>query len=250
MRYLAQRLLFFPGLLILAHLSCGTSALHAQRGPQLEITVLAAEDGRSLAGAQVLVDGADAGVTTNERGLLVVPGVRSGTWTVEVRLLGFLPWSRSIEVGGGGVTVVAVELEVDPIGLDPVEVEARPSVLKSRGFYDRRKGGVGSFFTREDIEKIGPRYLSDLLRRAGGIQVGSDSRGMPPARIRGQQTIVGSCPIQFFVDGVPTFAYNIDEMRPGDVEGMELYRGAASIPAEFKRGTASCGVIVLWTKVY
>jgi TonB-dependent starch-binding outer membrane protein SusC len=222
--------------------------LRAQGSASLEIAVLTEMEGLPVAGAQVLVEGVDAGRATDRRGLLLLRGLPAGTWLVEVRFIGYLPWQRHIALEAGVAEGLLVHLEADPVALAPLEVHAR-STLLSRGFYDRKRSGVGTFLTRDDLDHIRPRVLSDVLRRVGGIHVGSDSRGMPPARIRGQQTMAGGCPIQYFVDGVLTYALNIDEVRPGDVEGIEIYRGAASIPIMFRRGSASCGVIVLWTRI-
>lgn len=59
---------------------------------------------------------------------------------------------------------------------------------------------------------------------------------------------MGRCPIQYYVDGTFVALFNIDEILPGDVEGMEIYRGAATIPAEYNKGTAICGLILIWTR--
>jgi TonB-dependent starch-binding outer membrane protein SusC len=222
--------------------------LRAQGSASLEIAVLTVAEGLPVSGAQVLVEGVDAGRATDPRGFLRLRDLPAGTWLVEVRFIGYVPWQRHVTLEAGQAGGLLVHLEADPVVLEALEVHAR-STLLSRGFYDRKRSGVGTFLTRDDLDAMRPRVLSDVLRRVGGIHVGSDSRGMPPARIRGQQTIAGACPIQYFVDGVLTYAMNIDEVRPGDVEGIEIYRGAASIPIMFRRGSASCGVIVLWTRV-
>jgi hypothetical protein len=45
--------------------------------------------------------------------------------------------------------------------------------------------------------------------------------------------------------------YSIDDMPPGDVEGVELYAGAAGLPPEFNRmrGTTICGTVAIWTRI-
>ncbi|MCU0626706.1 MAG: hypothetical protein MUF21_09530, partial [Gemmatimonadaceae bacterium] len=48
----------------------------------------------------------------------------------------------------------------------------------------------------------------------------------------------------YFIDGFPTGADLLD-MPIGDVGGVELYRGASEVPAEFLRDGASCGVIAI-----
>ena len=41
----------------------------------------------------------------------------------------------------------------------------------------------------------------------------------------------------------------VDEIRAQDIHGIEIYRGAATVPAQFaKSGLTQCGAIVVWTK--
>ena len=39
-----------------------------------------------------------------------------------------------------------------------------------------------------------------------------------------------------------------DYVLPIEIAGIEVYRGAASLPAEFSGSDARCGAIVIWTK--
>ena len=50
------------------------------------------------------------------------------------------------------------------------------------------------------------------------------------------------------MDGTLTGNMLMDEVRPEDVEGLEIYRGAASLPPEFNKGSAMCGAVVIWTR--
>ncbi len=94
-----------------------------------------------------------------------------------------------------------------------------------------------------------PRFMSDVLRRVAGVSLQSTALGgTSRASMRGTK-VLGSCPIQYYIDGVPAIGFNIDDMPARDVEGMEIYRGASEVPPEFNRYTALCGVIVIWTRV-
>ena len=222
--------------------------LDAQQRAILQVTVRAAHDSSFLAGAQVSLKGLDIGGVTNERGALRLYGA-TGPATVEVVMIGYETWSRAVIMTDGAVTSLFVEMAIDPVRLRAMQVNVVDPNLQKRGFYERqRHNHAGTFLTAVQLEAMQPRLLTDVLRRYG-VQVGRDSRGSSPTRIRGQQRISGACPIQYYIDGVPTISYNADDMRPPDVSGLEIYRGAASIPAEFNRGTAVCGVIVIWTKV-
>lgn len=211
----------------------------------IEITVQSAEDLRPLAGARVIVEGIGIHGITDEDGYLRIPNLPPGTRRVEVRYLGFQTTAEYLSFEPGRPTRVQYRLPVDPIKLTGVNVEIQADILESRGFYDRQRGGQGTFLTRNDINRSRPRFMSDVLRRLAGIQVGSSSI-RPGATIRGPGR---SCPIQYFLDGALTAHFNIDEVLPNDVEGLEIYRGASTVPPAFKKGTAICGVILIWTRV-
>lgn len=216
----------------------------------LEITVHAADGDRPLSGARVWVEGIGMRRVTDRDGFVRIESLPPGQRRVQVEYLGFAPLDEIVAFEPGRPTRIVARLNVQAIALAGVRVRARPSVLLSRGFFDRRRFGNGTFFTREDIEAMRPRYLSDVLRRVGGISVGTAAFGArPPAQIRGPSSIVRSCPIQFYIDGTLTAGFNIDDVTPGDVEGIEIYKGAATIPAVFNKGTAMCGVIVIWTRI-
>jgi hypothetical protein len=64
----------------------------------------------------------------------------------------------------------------------------------------------------------------------------------------------GPCPVQIWVDGMLTTraaGENVpldDLASPGILEGIEIYRGLATIPPEFVSPGARCGVIAIWTR--
>ena len=55
------------------------------------------------------------------------------------------------------------------------------------------------------------------------------------------------CHPTWYIDGVEVHSF--EESTPIiDIYGIEVYRGAGEIPAEFSGSNAMCGVIVVWTK--
>ena len=71
-----------------------------------------------------------------------------------------------------------------------------------------------------------------------------------------------NCATQIFVDGFlvnrrmvqPNGTQGPEDIRiddvvsPASVEGIEVYRGLSTVPAEFLNPDAACGVIAIWTK--
>lgn len=121
---------------------------------------------------------------------------------------------------------------------------ASSSFLEAIGFYSRRERGFGYFIDRKRIDARDPARLADVLRMVPGVR-------LDPAtgRVRMRRGSAGSrCPVQFYLDGVPAYRLHPDEVAVQDVAGVEVYRGPSEIPIAFLRGTASCGVIAIWTR--
>ena len=115
-----------------------------------------------------------------------------------------------------------------------------------------RDGSVGGvFITRADIEKRQAHRLSEVLATVPGVQIlrsrGAGQDGIRMARAAGGR----DCPVTIWVDGQRVPGLNVDDIGPSEVEAVEIYKGAASLPAEYNvnRGTPACGTIAIWTRV-
>jgi hypothetical protein len=186
---------------------------------------------------------------TDAAGRARLRGVGAGSTTIVVQLLGYSTERATMILPLAGAAAASFVLDPQPVRLAALDVRApAPHLpLAGTGFYSRRKAGIGTFLTREDIESARPRSLSDFIRRrVSGVELTSGIAGTAHASMRGN--IARDCPIQFYLDGVQTLALEVDDVKPYDVEGLEIYRGAASVPVAFNRGTAACGAIVVWTK--
>ena len=152
--------------------------------------------------------------------------------------------------------------------LNPVVV--RDTALRT-GFQRRAARGTGgSFISAADIAKRKPTRTSDLLRSYSGFRIYDSSGVTQLISMRGTRTtpdahrsaIPGDtmpapnaarrCVLRIALDGhlVPT-EFSVDDVRPEDVMGIEIYNGAATMPAEFAsvQHDAPCGLIMIWTKV-
>lgn len=180
---------------------------------------------------------------TNERGLFVFPAVRPGMYTIEISRIGYETLRDSLEVEADAELRMLVQMSVSAVELEPITVTAWVRTGEMGGFHDRRRAGLGTYITREDIEARNPLYVSDLLRATPGVRVVPlASRGGGDVRLR------GGCRPDVFVDGVLTAGgLAIDDfLGVEDVEAIEVYRGPET-PAQFKAG--SCGAVVVWTRV-
>jgi outer membrane receptor for monomeric catechols len=116
------------------------------------------------------------------------------------------------------------------------------------GFEARRREGIGYFVTREQIQKRDPRLLSDMLRMIPGTILTAGETGRMTLRFTRSAR---NCPPQFYVDGIQATGFSIDDMAPGDVEGVEIFAGVTGVPPEYNRtrSTSNCGTVLIWTRI-
>ena len=156
--------------------------------------------------------------------------------------------------------------------------------VRLAGFDRRRllKQGSVTFFLGEDIVKRGTIRLTDALRRAHGVSIvdsdngdklvassrtqlpsggGFITRGVGKRQLSnhsaggpGDASGTGGlapCVMPVAVDGhLKEKSFTVDEISVTDVHGIEVYPGAASLPAEFGsiKPDGWCGLVMIWTR--
>lgn len=220
--------------------------------------VRAAEDGEPLPGALVVIREREVGTETNEGGRFAFRRFAAGRYTVEVRYLGRRSKTVEAVVRPGRITHLELELETEVVELPGLEVAVEHSYRgKMAGFWERRRRGVGSFVTREEIERAPGNQFHQAFRGLAGLRVVPCGPGSSTGCYRlvsSRQTAgFGGClEPKVYVDGarIPLQDYplGINEMRPEQVEAAEVYTGPSQIPARFGGSDAACGVIVIWTR--
>jgi hypothetical protein len=188
-------------------------------------------------------------VRTDSVGKFVL-AVPSGPVDLSFRRLSFEPVSLMLMLPADDTTEVEVKLTVVAQRLSAVIVHAPPGKLRVlTEFENRRKAGIGHFVTRTQIEQRHPVLLSDMLRMMPGMILTSAETGRTTLRF--SRTARNNCPPMFYVDGIQVTGFSIDDMPPGDVEGVELYAGTAGLPPEFNkmRSTSNCGSVLIWTRI-
>ena len=208
--------------------------------------------GIPIPGVEVVLLQIKGAVYSDSLGVFRFVNIPAGKRELHFRRLGFAPKSVDTEIAEGKTVAVAIILEASATAIEGMTVEEltrRRQMLSD--FYDRSASGFGHFVTRQQIEKRNPMNLSDMMRMIPGAR-------LTPVRGGGQATLRFSraqgprdCPPQYWVDGVKTWNLNIDDIVPQDVEGIEVYSGASTVPPQFntKEGTTVCGVILIWTRV-
>lgn len=195
--------------------------------------------------ALIFVDSVRHDVAVSSQGRFVITNLRPGKHRMEIRAIGYRPSILDVTLVDGQVLERQFAMVFTGDRLPELAVEARNSKLLRRfgDFERRRQSGMGSFITRDEIRSRGYMRMSDAVRSIKGVRVDC---GAVECLIRMVRSTAGCFPT-YYVDG--RVAGSFAESTPiSDVQGIEVYRGAAELPGEFAGDRGMCGVIVIWTR--
>jgi len=215
----------------------------------LEATIRDTAQKLPVVGAQVIVNDRVIG-TTDTAGAFTRTGIPIdwGVNMILVRRVGYGPlfgtfWAEDVttqQTLAGVMDQQAVDLPAIVVEGDRITFEYG----RMRDFWRRRERGLGRFFTRTEIERRHPLYVSDMLRMVPGLWVIKEGMTTRVVSTRG----AGRCAPTIWVDGLRLMDPDLDAwVHPADVEAIEVYRGLGETPAEFS-GMNACGAIVVWTR--
>ncbi len=162
---LPQRAILVSALLALP------TALGAQASGALSGHVRDAATGRGIANAIVTVENGRRGATTDTSGAFRLREIRSGTYHVDVRSIGYRPFSRdSVSVLAGQTTVLDVVLQADAVQLAPVVIASKDPVL------DPMATATEQTITAADLRQLPVSSLEEAVALSAGA-VGESYRG-------------------------------------------------------------------------
>lgn len=248
-------------LLTMAQLPCSAQVV-------LEGRVVDDSSGRPIRGAHVLLEnryGKTVGFqATDSAGRFRFEPSQNDRYRLEARAVGYVPARRTVLWMMQDRNFAGLEVRLTPHAtlLAPVEVvalaPARPSpVLENMEF--RRTHGFGVHISRQQIEIRNPLHVTDILAETPGVRVDRQGSGSTRRVIHLGPPVPGpkggDCPVQIFLDGmlatrdVAGGDVTVDDLvQPQDVEAIEIFKGLATVPAEFLNPEARCGVIAIWTR--
>ncbi len=204
------------------------SSAAAQATGRITGTVTDSASGRSLSAVQVAVPGTRLGASTDESGRFTITGVADGTYTLEVRRLGFLARTvPNVRVENGSATV---ELKLNPA---PLTLEA----VVTTGVVDPTSGTRVPFTVgRVDAENApvpAANAVEAIQGKVAGVTV------LPTAQPGSGSTIQLRSPVSIsrsnspliVVDGViqtQAFGGATADLDASDIESIEVVKGAAA----------------------
>lgn len=190
---------------------------------------------------------------TDLKGAFAIDRISDRVVDLTVRRLGYEVRLVRVSLINGEGDSLRIVMRAEPLRLAQVDIEEKEDNHPFFNEYERRRErGIGNFITRKDLEKLNTSSPSDAFRRLPGMRFVSVSGGMgvrfmSSIGLRGAGR--GGCVPTIWLDGQAAPGMEIDEIRAGDIHGIEIYRGASTIPAQFvKGGLAQCGAIVVWTR--
>jgi hypothetical protein len=226
----------------------------------------------AVGGADIEIVGTALRGYANGEGRFRFADMLAGTYELRVRRLGYEPATLRVVLQDGRWYEQRVELRRHPHALTEVQINGQMLRVPARfeDVYARAAHEHGTFFTREDIDKLNPNDVQSLLNLVPTVYV--NDRGVTFQRCnagfqgliispfaRANQVQAGRAGpeaqtvVQVYIDGTRvTMNKNTSVLdalglvHPRDIEAMEVYTGVARIPAEFLND--ACAVIAIWTK--
>ena len=210
------------------------------------------EGAPSNAGSRVELVGTDIVAMTNEKGDFSMRNLPSGSHVLLARHLGFGAETVPVDLTSHEPRQVRIKLPKFVAIMDPVLVTARRAASLDRvGFSQRKRSGQGYYLGPEQIQRMHPNYLTDILRTVPGLRVNYTPNGEVITPSRGISSMLGGGCVQYFVDDMPwqsAMPGDINQFVNGnEVVGVEVYSGPGT-PAQYARGMQDCTTVVLWTK--
>lgn len=218
-------------------------------------------------GVEVIFNRREVRARTDSAGFFTLEVGRSDS-TIAFRRIGYQPLLATVHPLPPPGDTVLVRLVTSPVTLPEVVISASPSkplryagTTKYDDVFLRRRIGLGTLITREEIDQRVVLATHELLEGVSGVRIWNG----PPKRIRftrcgepggiaifldGMRQITAAPspdrgPRTFTVEDEPDIEI-LSRINPSDMEMIEVYSGASEIPAVFHWN--GCAVIAIWTR--
>lgn len=196
-----------------------------------------------------------------DSGVATIGDLPIGTWSVEVRSIGYEPTSILADADSLAREAPTVRMTMLGTMLAPVSIVANATVADNKvldAITLRLRGAGGTLILPSDLSLRNAVYASDALRFARGFRTnGSSVQGRPFSQGFGLQPCVsrdfpkiGEKAMVIYLDGVrvPFGLQGLNDMvRPEEILAIEAYPDVISAPGIWKTNDA-CAVIAVWTR--
>lgn len=206
-------------------------------------------DGKGVGGARVTLQDTDISTVTDSAGAFRLAGAPSGTRTLEVIAIGYVPVRSVADLRPNRETAVTVPIGSKVATLGQVKVVDAPT--DRSGFAKRRAQGNGQFLDANQIEARGAMSVASALLLVPGLHGnGYDSQNPTRPNVAGR----GNCKPTVYLDGqqIRDGLSGVDDMLTvRRVGGIEIYSNPGQGPAQYTgAGGGNCATILVWTQSY
>lgn len=216
----------------------------AQRDTTARIvgTVHSSINGNPIAGVMIAIRGGHAFGVSDSTGSFTLDGAPPGLQTLRVLYGDSLSYDQDVKLKRGKTLTLSVLLDIDAVELSPIVVEAQ-SLRADRtlaGFYDRKRGGFGRFYTLAELERRPSLSMRTLLGESGVLRA-CGAWSCVPVVLRGGR----ECAMSVFLGNMRLPVEFLDDVGVDELAAVEIYKHALDVPWEFR---PACGAIVMWSR--
>ena len=258
-------------------ISLSSTSLHAQADSARAVVEgrVVDPDGAPIAGAEIVWQGDKRSVLTRADGSFSLSVPLRAETVVLVRRPGYSAQALRVDLTTG-IWRGTIVLTPGSLRLPDIEVAARyakpaqySGTTKYDDFFRRQKLGIGTFISREQIERMNAFHTIEILRGIPGIHVNVGIPGDPETadiripRCESQDHRLGKVTVwidgQMLIESNPAvadaghygvgstnLAEQLQRIAPAGIEMVEVFRGPSQIPGEFHWD--GCAAIVIWTR--
>ncbi len=214
--------------------------------------------GQPLARVELYIAGTDVSTVSDGAGRWRFEDPPAGGRVIHARLLGWIPVTRAVRVTDNVRDTIPLVMRRFPRTLSTVEVRAATNAsIRNAAMLAERlmqlRVGTGKLFTREDVLRLQPYSVADLVRtvvgvdvteRDGSVRVTTRRAGTGAMQIKGQ-----GCELQFYLDGHAVDGDLVSTLSPLQFQSVEVHpqntllTGLPSYPNR-------CGAVVINTLAY
>jgi hypothetical protein len=266
---------FAHALLAISLTAVAASAQPSARAAVLRGFVLHDSTEQAVVGAELTIDDLKLRTLTAAEGEFRL-AIKPGTYLVNVRALGYQPILVRLSFAEGDSLERDFLLVPSPVAIAGVNVTGKADSRNPKiAEFDRRRAmGIGSFISQQRIDSFPGKRLSNFMRELPGlmIQQGNSANAAWAVGTRGNGSLLrmpsvsamdvrrgakrGLCYSTVYLDGVRVYGgnaeealFDIDQLDPTMVAGIEYFASAAQTPPELNATSAgTCGIVVIWTR--
>ncbi|MBX2818233.1 MAG: TonB-dependent receptor [Rhodothermaceae bacterium] len=161
-------------MLIAAFMVLGVHASAFAQVGSISGVIIDQENGETLIGANVLIEGTMTGSTTDIDGRFQIPGLDPGSYTLVISYIGYNTITvQNVEVTENEVTSLEMTMSPEAIGLDEVVIEARAvQNTEASLLRDRQKSiSVSDAISAEAISRSGSGDAASAMTKVTGASV-------------------------------------------------------------------------------